>query len=92
MPDSGSSNIIGAAPARERMRVGGYRPDIAENLQPGEKVAGHLQKYGIGAYQARNMTTLGRRSHMQNAGLQLQDIDNYGDDIWEHALHILSQS
>lgn len=84
-------NNTGWAPLRD-MRVKGFRPDYQEALEPGIKVAGHLKKLGIGPHSAINMSDLGKRSLMQNAGLQLNDVDSYGDDIWEHAIHVLRQN
>lgn len=83
-------NNTGWAPL-QRMRVGGYRPDYADQLQPGIKVAEHLKKTGIGHHVASNMSDLGKRSLMQNAGIRLTDVDEYGDDIWAHAINVLRQ-
>lgn len=84
-------NNTGWAPAKERMRIGGYRPDLAQNVEPGQKIANHLQQQGIGYAQARNATSLGKRTHMQNAGIGLQDVNASGEDYWAHALDILSR-
>ena len=70
-------------------RIGGYNPLNDQFNLPAHKLAAHLQSHGWSERRAIDADPYDRRYHMQRAGMQDEVIDQYGDDVWVHAVHVL---
>lgn len=75
-------------------RIGGHNPGLGSHIDAARKVAASIsqKQYGWGTTHMLHADPIDRVRHMRKAGLSDEHINEWGEDTWNTATHIMRQN